>query len=57
MELDGAAAHACWAQIKRDRQREIALLAKGFQVVRYTWDQVSGGSDEVAADLRRLLGL
>jgi very-short-patch-repair endonuclease len=57
VELDGAAAHASWAQIKRDRQREIALRAKGFQVVRYTWDQVSGRSDEVAADLRRLLGL
>jgi hypothetical protein len=56
VELDGAAAHASWAQIKRDRQREIALRGKGFQVVRYTWDQVSGRSDEVAADLLRLLG-
>ena len=29
VELDGAAAHASWAQIKRDRQREIALRGKG----------------------------
>lgn len=57
VELDGAAAHASWPQIKRDRQREIALRAKGFQVVRYTWDQVSSRPDEVAADLRRLLGV
>lgn len=55
VELDGAAAHGSWAAIKRDRRREMALRAQGFQVVRYTWDQVSGRPDEVAADLRGLL--
>jgi Transcriptional regulator, AbiEi antitoxin/Protein of unknown function (DUF559) len=57
VELDGAAAHASWAQIKRDRRREMVLRAKGFQIVRYTWDQVSGRPDEVAADLRRMLAV
>jgi Protein of unknown function (DUF559) len=56
VELDGAAAHGGWAAIKRDRQREIALRAKGFQVVRYTWDQVSKQPATVVADLLRLLG-
>jgi very-short-patch-repair endonuclease len=55
VELDGVAAHGSWAQIKRDRQRETALRAKGFQVVRYTWDQVTKQREIVIADLRHLL--
>jgi predicted transcriptional regulator of viral defense system len=57
VEVDGGAGHTGLAAIKRDRQREMALRANGFQVVRYTWEQVTGQSDEVAADLRRLLGI
>jgi very-short-patch-repair endonuclease len=55
VELDGAAAHGGWAAIKRDRQRELALRAQGFLVVRYTWDQLTDGPEEVLADLRQLL--
>jgi hypothetical protein len=57
VEVDGGPAHDSWAQIKRDRQRELALRARGFQVVRYTWEQVTGQRAEVAKDLRRLLGV
>jgi predicted transcriptional regulator of viral defense system len=57
VELDGAAAHAGWAAIKRDRQRELALRAAGLQVVRYTWDQITRHPEGVVADLRTLLGL
>ena len=57
VELDGSAAHGGWAASRRDRQRELALRAEGFQVVRYTWDQVTRQSEAVATDLRRLLGL
>jgi predicted transcriptional regulator of viral defense system len=55
VELDGGDAHGSWAQIKRDRQRELALRAKGLQVVRYTWEQIKTRPDEIAADLWRLL--
>jgi very-short-patch-repair endonuclease len=55
VELDGGDAHGSWAQIKRDRQRELALRGTGLQVVRYTWEQITTRPDEVAADLWRLL--
>jgi predicted transcriptional regulator of viral defense system len=55
VELDGVAAHGGSAFIKRDRDREMALRAEGFRVVRYSWHQVTRRSDEVVADLRRLL--
>jgi hypothetical protein len=55
VELDGGPAHAGAAAMKRDRNRELALRSLGFLVARYTWEQVSDRSGEVAADLRRLL--
>jgi predicted transcriptional regulator of viral defense system len=57
VELDGTAAHSGPAAMKRDRRRELALRDEGFRVVRYSWDQVTRQSREVAADLRRLLAL
>jgi very-short-patch-repair endonuclease len=56
VEVDGGDAHAGLGQMKRDRDRELALRAKGFQVVRYTWEQVNRRPRDVAEDLRRLLG-
>ena len=55
VEVDGGDAHAGLGQMKRDRDRELALRASGFQVVRYTWEQVNRRPSEVAEDLRRLL--
>jgi hypothetical protein len=55
VELDGGPAHEGIAAIKRDRQRELILRALGFQVVRYSWDQIVNRSTNVIDDLRRLL--
>lgn len=57
VELDGASAHGGWAQVSRDRERELALRRTGFRVLRYTWRQVTDRPSDVAADLRQQLGL
>jgi very-short-patch-repair endonuclease len=56
-ELDGAAAHGGWAQVSRDRERELALRGMGFRVVRYTWQQITERAGEVVADLRQQLAI
>lgn len=55
VELGGAAAHRGYAAIRRDRRRDVALRAAGFQVVRYSWDLVAKSPEKVVPDLRRLL--
>jgi hypothetical protein len=57
VELVGAAAHGGWGQVSRDRERELVLRREGFQVVRYTWKQITERATEVATDLRGLLAL
>lgn len=51
VELDGRDGHRSWAQIQRDRKRELHLRALGFLVLRYTWEQVAGEPERVATDL------
>ena len=55
VELDGAANHRHWAQIQRDRARDLALRAAGYTVLRYVWAQVTGRPHAVAQDVRTAL--
>ena len=55
VELDGGPAHGGPAAMKRDRERELALRAMGYTVIRYAWQQVTERPAEVAADVRSTL--
>jgi very-short-patch-repair endonuclease len=56
VELDGHAAHRSVRAFERDRARDRALQAAGWQVVRVTWRQLQREREQLAADLGRLLG-
>jgi very-short-patch-repair endonuclease len=55
VECDGEDAHSRWAQIQADRDRDLALRAAGYTVLRYTWPQISKQPGAVAADIQRAL--
>jgi predicted transcriptional regulator of viral defense system/very-short-patch-repair endonuclease len=56
VEVDSHRYHGSRAAFERDRRRDQKLIAAGWRVVRFTWRQVFGQPDEVAATLRALLG-
>lgn len=55
VELDGREGHASWARAKSDRRRDLALRAKGYIVLRYTWDQLTHDAGAVARDIATAL--
>ena len=55
VELDGYRAHAGRAAFEADRARDVELKALGYDVVRFTWQQVTVRSADVARTVRRLL--
>ncbi len=55
VELDGHATHATRKGFERDRERDRALQAAGWRVVRVTWRQLHAAPRAVVADLRALL--
>ena len=55
VECDGRAYHSSPGAMRRDRRRDLALQADGWEVVRLTWEQVTGDPATTAAALRRVL--
>jgi very-short-patch-repair endonuclease len=57
VELDGERFHRTRRDFHADRERDAALAALGYVVVRLTWRRVTGDAGGVAAQLRRTLAL
>ncbi len=54
VELDGWTDHQTRRAFEKDRERDAALTAAGWRVVRFTHDQVTRRPDHVLSTLRRL---
>ena len=52
IETDGYAWHAGRLDWQSDRERDNALVAMGWQVIRFTWTDVHDRADRVVAQLR-----
>ena len=55
VEVDREAAHGTRSRIELDRERDLVLRTAGFEVVRYTWRQITERGEEVTADLKAAL--
>lgn len=49
IEIDGRAHHSDGIAFQRDRQRQNDLVAAGWTVLRFTWDDIVNRQDEVVA--------
>jgi very-short-patch-repair endonuclease len=56
VELDGWDGHSTRAAFREDRARDRRLRVAGYTVTRITWNQLDDEPEEIAADLRALLG-
>lgn len=57
VEVDGHATHATRRQRQADAERDRRLVAAGYRVVRYTYEDVTERPEHVAVTLAELLGL
>ena len=55
VEIDGWAAHSDRVAFQRDRTRHSRLVAEGFVVLRFTWDDLTERPAYVLSTLRRAL--
>jgi very-short-patch-repair endonuclease len=55
VEVDGFAAHGTRMRFESDRARDAALVAAGYRVLRFTWRQLVGQPEVVAARLAVVL--
>ena len=56
VEVDGWHSHRTRSAFEEDRARDLKLKLLGFEVVRFTWRQLTEIPADVASALRRLLG-
>jgi very-short-patch-repair endonuclease len=55
VEVDGFATHGTRHAFQRDRRRDQLLSLAGWQVIRFTWDEVTKEPRHVLEVLRKLL--
>ena len=55
VETDGRDVHSTRRAFEDDRRRDQSLLLAGYRVVRFTWGQVAGEPERVAATVGALL--
>jgi very-short-patch-repair endonuclease len=55
VELDGKRAHRTAAQRGRDRRKQEFLEGRGYDVLRFDWDEVHGRAEFVAGTVGRRL--
>jgi very-short-patch-repair endonuclease len=55
VELDGYRAHGSRSAFEADRARDVELKLLGYEVIRFTWRQLTSQPAQVARTLRRLL--
>ena len=55
VEVDGWASHRSRSAFEEDRARDARLLRRGYQVLRFTWRQVTSDPREVVGTIRALL--
>jgi very-short-patch-repair endonuclease len=56
VELDGWEGHRSRSAFREDRERDRRLRVAGYAVTRLTWNQLEDEPEQIAADLRALLG-
>jgi very-short-patch-repair endonuclease len=56
VEVDGWEAHRSRSAFEEDRARDARLAVLGYEVVRFTWRQVTDDTTRVASTIRALLG-
>ena len=56
VELDGWQAHGTKSAFREDKARDRKLTAAGYTVTHLTWNQLNDEPEEIASDLRVLLG-
>jgi very-short-patch-repair endonuclease len=55
VELDGHEAHSYPAAAERDRRRDLMLRGAGYEIRRYTWEQITEHPEQVIGDLSAAL--